>query len=227
MSRLQPDLSATSTANWSYGSVPTAVGIFVILLGVVSLLNISADAHLAETWWANFIFAPAIVAFMSVPLIGQQSVARQSIASAILLSLGVIIFTLATILLFEAMWFGWTLLLIIPGLVVAANSLMFMRATTSLTAQTWLRSGVWMGSTVSLLGAAFLLMRLDLFAILQLVGSFQWWSMIILLAGGGLLWNAWWLYRRMQYQVTTSVLILGGLGLISCVYGLLEAFHLA
>jgi hypothetical protein len=123
-------------------------------------------------------------------------------------------------------WFGWTLLLIVPSLALAGHSIALHRMTEAPAAQAWLRAISWSGIVASLLGLIFLLMRLNIVPMQQLVGSFQWWSGLILLAGAGTIWNAWWLYRRMQNRLTPAALVLGGLGVLTCIQGLLEAANI-
>jgi hypothetical protein len=197
-----------------------------ILLAIVALLNLIASSHLTATWWANFIFVPAVVLLASARLLWSHTVGYWRISVHLFLSLGAIVFTVATILLFNVIWFGWTLLLIVPSLALVGHSMALTRMTEAPGLRAWLRAISWSGVATSLLGLIFLLMRLNILPMQQLVGDFQWWSGIIILAGIGELWNAWWLYRREHGRLTPAAFVLGGLGALTCIMGLLEAANI-
>jgi hypothetical protein len=220
---IQPPMPAAADPR---RKVRVSIWPIAVLLEVVALLNLIASSHLAATWWANFIFAPAVLLLASAWLLWSQTTGYWRIAVHLFLSLGAIVFIIATILLFEVMWFGWTLLIFVPGLALLGHGIALTRMAQAPGLQAWFRTITWGGGITSLLGLTFLLMRLDLLPMQLLVGSFQWWSVIIFLTGVGAIWNARWLYRREHDRLTPSALVLGGLGVLNCILGLLEAANI-
>jgi hypothetical protein len=209
------------------GKIRVSIWPMVILLEAVVMLNLIASSyHLAAVWWANFIFIPAVVLLASAWWLWPHAAGYWRISVHLCLSLGAIVFTVATILLFDVMWFGWTLLILVPGLALLGHSIALTRMTKAPGLQAWFRAITWGGIITGLLGLTFLLMRLGVLPMQQLVGSFQWWSIIIILVGVGAIWNAGWLYRREGDRLTSSALVLGGLGMLNCILGLLEAANI-
>jgi hypothetical protein len=208
------------------GKVRVSIWPMAILLEIVVFLNLLVSPHLAATWWANFIYVPAVALLASAWWLWPKSTGYWRIVAHLCLSLGAIVFTVATILLLDVMWFGWTLLILVPGLALLGHSIALTRMTQVSGLQAWFRTITWGGIVTSLLGLTFLLMRLGVLPMQQLVGSFQWWSIIIVLVGVGAIWNAGWLYRREGDRLTPSALVLGGLGALNCILGLLEAANI-
>jgi hypothetical protein len=204
----------------------TSITLLGLLFVSLTGLNMLAGTHLPATWWANFIFVPASLLLIGAWVGWQALPVSWQRVSQIALGLGIIVFTVATILLFESMWFGWTLLIITSGLALIIASLTFAPTTVSLDWHAWLRTTMWWGGVTSLLGVILLLVRLDLVPLQSVVGDFQWWGIVMILLGIGALWNAWWLNARLQNQRTYNVAVLGGLGLLICMQGVLEAVNI-
>ena len=227
MSHSQSIQPTMSVAGPPRGRMTINIWPLTILLEAVVMLNLVASSyHLAAVWWANFIFIPAVALLASAWWLWPISTGYWRIVAHLCLSLGTIVFTVATILLFDVIWFGWTLLILVPGLALLGHSLALARMTQAPGLLAWLRTFSWGGVGTSLLGLTFLLMRLGVLPMQQLIGSFQWWSIIIILVGVGAIWNAGWLYRREGDRLTPSALVLGGLGVLNCILGLLEAANI-
>src|SRR5262245_21731727 len=115
---IQPTMPATVPP---HRRVRVSIWPMAVLLEIVALQNLIASSHLPATWWANFIFVPAVLLLASAWLLWSQTTGYWRIAVHLFLSLGAIVFTVATILLFDAISFGWTLLILVPGLALLGH----------------------------------------------------------------------------------------------------------
>ena len=221
-----PGFSRPAAPEPQQNRVRAALLLFALLLSSITFLNIVARPNLPATWWANFVFAPAVLLLVGAQMVWHHTPRAWHLFSHLMLSIGIIVFTLATILLFRVIGFGWTLLVLIPGLALTVHSITIARTITSPELHAWLRASAWSGSVGAVTGLVLLLIRLDVLALQHVIGTFQWWSIIISAIGVGIVWNAWWLYHKVQQRLTLSVWVLGGFGLLTCISGLLEALNI-
>lgn len=201
--------------------------ILLVSIGVVVAgLNVLAWPYLPGTWWANFIYMAAALLWLSAGLLWSSSSRPWQFIAQLCLSTGAIVFTLATILLFQAMTWSWPLMILVPGLALLGHCLALGQTQATLELQAWLRTATWGGVMTVLVGLTFWLIQLGLLPISGLIGDFQWWGGITMLAGFGAIWNAVWLYQQTRQRITLSVTVLLVMGLIFLFGGFLEIVNI-
>ena len=201
----------------------------VLLFGVgvvVAGLNALAWPYQLGTWWANFIYMAAALLWLSAGLLWSSSTRSWQLMAQLCLSTGAIVFTLATILLFQAMAWSWPLMVLVPGLALLGHCLALGQTQATLGQQAWLRTVAWGGVMTVLVGLTFWLIQLGLLPISGLIGDFQWWGGITMLAGFGAIWNAVWLYQQTRQRLTLTVTALFVMGLIVSFGGFLEIIYI-
>jgi hypothetical protein len=177
-----------------------------------------------DRWWSAFIFLPAFVligfGLIQVRLGGRLAgwIVRAS------LGLGAIVMTLALIFAFSMDWhYAWTLMLIMPGLVIAANG--YTRAPR---ASAGFGFGAWVtaiGLSVAALGLVFLGQQLGVYDLTKIFGDDPWWAVFIMSPGVVALACAWRLQSGRGACVGGALLTV--IGCLHLAMGVAEWFGLA
>jgi hypothetical protein len=198
---------------------------FGMLLASIGLaMPVTAWLAGPDRWWSAFIFLPAYcmigLALIHSRVGGQLS--HWSMRSN--LGLGAIVLTVALILALGLDWrYAWTLMLIVPGLVVAVNG--FTRAPFG---SAGFGFGAWIttaGVSIAVLGLVFLGHQLGTYNLSRIFGDFAWWSPLIMLPGLVALGCGWLtLSGRGSVSGGTCLMVIGSLHLAT---GLSEWINLA
>jgi hypothetical protein len=182
------------------GSRRLFFGLVLIVVGVLFLLQQIIGLNF-RNWWAFFILVPAFGSFSSA-FYAYRASGRFTEAVRAGIGGGLIILTVAVILLFDLDWaVWWPLMVIVPGLTVFFNGFTLpasREADRALEKRLYRPWTGWVGVGIIYLGTGFLLSNLRLFEPRALL--LNWWSVAILIpALGGV--------------ITFLRLVLGGAGL--------------
>src|SRR5262245_30639348 len=101
-------------------------GALLIGLGVLCLL--AAGLFQSDNWWAVFIFLPAVGLLSVAWLAHHLSRGAFNLWVRLHLSCGLIVLAVALIFALDLDWdYAWTLMLIVPGLVIFLNGFTYPR----------------------------------------------------------------------------------------------------
>ncbi|MBL8094794.1 MAG: hypothetical protein JNL73_11550 [Anaerolineales bacterium] len=187
-------------------------GLLLVGLGVLTVL--AALTARAENWWSIFIFAPALVLFLTAAFAYGRAPRLSDWNVRINLSLGVIVTTVAAIFALGLDWgYAWTFMLIVPGLAFVLNSQTFRPAGTA--AFGWARFVSALGLSIAGLGLTFLGQQLGYYALVEVFGGLRWWGLFILAPGLVAILGALAVFARGTGLVPAAVLRLLSLLLLS------------
>ncbi len=154
----------------------------LLLVGLGALTSLAALTARADNWWAIFIFAPALIFFLTAAFAYGRAPRLSDWSVRVNLSLGVVVATVAVIFALGLDWgYAWTLMLIVPGLAFALNSL--TRQPAGSAALGWARFTGSLGLSVTALGVVFLGQQLGFYDLTRIFGAFGWWGFFILVPG--------------------------------------------
>ena len=162
-------------------------GIILVFAGVFVLSQQLGWLGPNFNWWAIFIFIPAIGS-----LTGAYTEYRKNgrfnagVRSA--LGSGLIILTVAVILLLGLSWrVWWPLMVIVPGFSLFLNGL--GGSNTPNATKAFINMAAWLGLGAMYLGAGFLLENLGIISFRDLAAPYRWWALAILIPALGALVN--------------------------------------
>ncbi len=186
----------------------------LLLLGLGILTVIAAMTAQAANWWSVFIFAPALMFFLTAAFAFGRAPRLSDWNVRVNLSLGAIVATVALIFALGLDWsYAWTFMLIVPGLAFALNSL--TRRPAGSAAFAWARFTAALGLSVAVLGLTFLGQQLGYYALTAVFGSFRWWGFFILFPGLVAILGALAVFARSTSSSAATALRLLGLVLLS------------
>jgi hypothetical protein len=201
-----------SGIDWSF--------IVLILLGLTFVLQSMRGPNPFVNWWSTFILLPALALVAAAWVAYEQSGSRFTLLARVLLSVGVIVMTVALMFLFDVSWaLGWPFMLIVPSLAVVVNGVLQRWDSGDVTRAGIINTIVWTGASAALLGGGFLFNNLGFIDVRASFGAFQWWGVFILLPGVGALRNALRIFRVNSLSIAAQLLF--ALGLAACVQGTL------
>lgn len=162
-------------------------GIILIFAGVFVLSQQLGWLGPNFNWWAVFIFIPAIGsltgAYTEFRKNGRFNAGVRSAFGS-----GLIILTVAFILLFGLSWrLWWPLMVIVPGFSLFLNGIGGLG--TSSSAKAFINMTAWLGIGAMFLGTGFLLENLGLLSLSELLVPYRWWALAILIPALGALVN--------------------------------------
>jgi hypothetical protein len=194
LNSLSTSTNSTSPHTHKAGLWPLQNGIVLIGLGL--LFMVAAAALRSPNWWSIFIFIPALGLLWGAWLAHHFSRGAFNLWVRLNLSSGLIVLAVALIFALNLDWtYAWTLMLIVPGLVMFLNGFTHPRLRLGTELGSAANLQFWLGSSVILLGITFLLNQLGLINLHALFGNSRWWWPLILLPGLGALLNAFAVYR--------------------------------
>jgi hypothetical protein len=160
-------------------------GLSLASAGALALFTLSPLRP--DNWWAVFILLPGLAGLAAAAWAWQGCGWSFNWVVRLNLFTSLPVLTVALIFLWHINWnVGWTLMLIVPGLVLLLNGFTSPR----LPLGSWLRSLAslvgWVGLSTAALGATFFLNQAG-FIHLALLGELRWWAAFILLPGLGAL----------------------------------------
>lgn len=186
----------------------------LLLLGLGVLTVIAALTAQVANWWSVFIFAPALMFFLTAAFAFGRAPRLSDWNVRVNLSLGVIVTTVALIFALGLDWgYAWTFMLIVPGLAFALNSVTHRPAGSA--AFAWARFTAALGLSVAALGVTFLGQQLGYYALAAVFGSFRWWGLFILVPGVVAILGALAVFARSTAAPVAAMLRLLGLVLLS------------
>ena len=135
-------------------------------------------------WWAMFIFLPAVGSLNAAWTAFRRNDGVFTAGVRSSLGGGLIVLTVAVLLLFDMDWsIWWPLMLIMPGFSIFLNGMVGF-GTQDRSSGLWvLRMGIWTGVAVMLLGWIFLLDYLGMFSLRETFNGFGWWGVVVLTPG--------------------------------------------
>lgn len=199
-------------------------GIFLVLLGAVSLIAKMFEFSL-QNWWAFFIFIPA--AGLLILADGLARNGRSVTASRLFQALGLIVGVDATMFLFQMDWGSWwplTLITVGFGLAyVTVQPTDVAQRPSHYAAMALFR---WLGVTILLLGITFLLNQRFGLVLDGRFSTLQWWGIFPLITAVGLFTSAnhaFWQQNGRSTSVSTFLTLIATLFAIG---GTTELLHL-
>lgn len=165
-------------------------GLLLIALGVYFFLREFEVIKVGFNWWALFIFIPAFGS-----LAGAWSAfwrkRRCTAAVRSRVGSGVVIGTVATLLLLDLNWgVWWPAMVIAGGFSIFLNGFVDRGGSKSVADKNWTMWNLWIGMGAMLLGAAFLLDKLAIFSVQDYIPARHWWSVFAAIPGVGALLHA-------------------------------------
>ncbi len=186
-------------------------GALFLILGAV-FLWITVSPAAANNWWAVFIFVGGLLFVGVARLVEVKTNGRFPFLVRSNIGIGLIIFTVASLFLFDLSWgVWWPLMLIMPGGALFYTAGAAKQAAGSPTLTAVISMTRWVASTTIVLGIAFLLNQLGIINLTTLFNGFRWWGMFILPPALGAFINAWKLRRSGYFPVMESALWMTGL----------------
>lgn len=194
----------------------------LLLAGAGFMLPLTAWLAGPDRWWSVFIFLPAYI------LIGLALVHRRiggqpgHWMTRTNLGLGAIVLTVAIVFASGMDWhYAWTLMLIVPGLVIAVNG--YPRAPLG---SAGFGFGAWvasLGLSLAALGLAFLGQQLGAYEFAPIFGAWAWWAPFMMLPGIVALGCAWFALSARSSRVGGTILmVIGSLHLAAGMHELLD-----
>ena len=186
-------------------------GVLLLISGVIAFW-ITVSPAAADNWWAFFIVAGGLLFVAIARMVQVTGNGRFPFLIRSNIGIGLVIFTVAGIFLFNLGWtVWWPMMLIVPGAALlytmgVAKQAAMSPALTAVTSTTR-----WVGSTTAILGITFLLNQLGIINLTTLFNGFRWWGIFILPPALGAFINAWRLRRSGHFPVTESTLWIMGL----------------
>ena len=166
-------------------------GLLLVFVGAVLFFQQLGFLGGGFNWWAMFIFLPAIGSLNAAWTAFRRNdgVFTAGVRSA--LGGGLIVLTVAILLLFDMDWsIWWPLMLVMPGFAIFLNGMVGFGSQDRTSGRWVLRMGIWTGLAVMLLGWIFLLDKLGVFSLRETFSGFGWWGVVVLIPGLGALYNA-------------------------------------
>ena len=166
-------------------------GLLLIFVGAVLFLQQLGFLGGGFNWWAIFILLPAIGSLNAAWTAFQRSGGAFTASVRGSLGGGLVVLTVALMLLFAMDWSRWwPLMLIMPGFSIFLNGFVDFGGRERTSGRWVIRMGIWTGLAVMLLGWIFLLDQLGLFSLREMFNGFGWWGVVVLIPGLGALYNA-------------------------------------
>jgi len=165
-------------------------GLLLISLGVYFFLRELDIIDMGFNWWAIFILLPAFGFFTGAwELFWRKRRLNAAVRSSF--GSGLIVLTVALILLLDLRWrIWWPMMVMVPGFAIFLGGFVDRSSKKSAGERNWTLWNLWVGLAVMLLGAAFLAEKLDLFYIREVIPSANWWAVFVALPGVGALLHA-------------------------------------
>ncbi|NSW53975.1 MAG: hypothetical protein HPY85_15850 [Anaerolineae bacterium] len=165
-------------------------GFLLIALGAYFLLREFGVIETGFNWWAVFILLPAFGFFSGAwEIFWRKRRLTHGVRSSF--GSGVVVLTVALILLLDLSWrTWWPLMVITPGLSIFLNGFIDRGSKKGVAERHWTMWNLWVGLSAMLLGATFLAEKLGLLSIREFIPSANWWAVFVALPGLGALVHA-------------------------------------
>ncbi|MDG4767812.1 hypothetical protein O7632_27505 [Solwaraspora sp. WMMD406] len=215
MDTQQPTHVAAGPATRTPGGEPTRVG-WLAGLGAaalaVGLVTAAAQSTGRFHWWAGFILVPgALIAASGGPLLVRGG--GRAFGGYVITCVGVLVFTVGTLLMLGVMIVGWPMMIVLPCLAVAGT---YRWRPEHPLARGLHRTIALLGLTGAGLGVTFLLINTDRVDF----GGLGWWGAFMMFAGVAVLANALELTQhRMPYRLQ-AITLLAGPSIVTFLLGL-------
>lgn len=165
-------------------------GLLLICLGAYFFLREMNVIDVGFNWWAIFIFLPAFGFFAGA---WEMFWRKRRLNAAVRSSFGsgLVVLTVALILLLDLSWrTWWPMMLIVPGFSIFLGGFIDRSSKKGVAERNWTMWNLWVGLSVMLLGGVFLGEKLDLFFAREYIPSTNWWAVFVALPGVGALVHA-------------------------------------
>ncbi len=193
-------------------------GAILIFIGAFILAQQMGWLGTNFNWWAIFIFIPVYGSFAEAVALYRKS-GRVSAGVRSSIGSGLVILTVALMLMFGVDWrTWWPLMVIMPGFSILLGGIEGQTSDGS-TVRELISMAFWIGLGVMYVGAGFLLKNLGMADGISLLAFNRWWAVAILIPAAGAIINALWITVR-QRRITGAATGLIIFGMIAAAVGL-------